>query len=557
MAVSALVMTLPLQAQTAPDAGSLLRQQPRPPAAVPAQPQQIAPAQPQAQQPEAGPRVRVQGFRIQGAVLIGEAELVAQLQGLVGRELSLRQLEAATAVLTAYYAERGYLARVFLPPQDVQDGIVTLRVIEGRRGNVRVTPQGEFVDGERVAGFIDHRLRRGEALDLARLGEALTILNEQPGLDVRATLAPGQAEAEIDLAVTASEKPWATGYVTANNHGSAATDETQVGGGVTLNNATTHFDAFSLMVNASRGSRYGRLDYSLPFGDSGLRVGLNASQLRYEVVQPALAALDSRGTANTSGFIASYPLARRTDVNLSLQGSYDEKHLIDTTVAGETGNRRVAVAGLALNGYVLGRPLSGGITSFGLGLVAGDSEQRNAGARAVDATTREVQGGFSKLSYNLGYLQPLSEAWRFNATLRGQYASKNLDSTERFSLGGPGGVRAYPVGEATGDEGWLLSLNVSRQIEEALVASVFVDSGSVKLNRNTWAGWNAGNPSLDNSYGLSAIGASLDWRPAASVVLTASVATAVGDNPGRDASGNNIDGKSGKTRGWISLTAQF
>ena len=39
-----------------------------------------------------------------------------------------------------------------------------------------------------------------------------------------------------------------------------------------------------------------------------------------------------------------------------------------------------------------------------------------------------------------------------------QLSSKNLDSSEKFTLGGIGGVEAYPSGEASGDEGRKISL---------------------------------------------------------------------------------------------------
>lgn len=557
-AAGLLVCTLPLHAQTAPDAGSILRQQPQPPAVAPPPPQRVLPAQPQVEPPDSGPRVLVKGFRIQGAVLIGEAELVAQLQGSVGRELSLRQLEGAAAVLTAYYVQRGYVARVFVPPQDVKEGIVTLQVVEGRRGGVRVTPQGELIDAEQVARFIDYRLARGAALDLGPLGEALNILNEQPGLSVRATVAPGQGEAEIDVVVTASQTSRVQPFVNLNNHGLASTGETQLSGGVVLNNASGRLDALTLMANASEGNNFGRVDYSVPWGGSGLRLGLNASHLRYDIVQSGLAALQASGTARTLGFMASYPLARREDFNLSLQGSLDEKELIDNTVAGETGNRRVLVAGVSVNGHVVGASmLPGSVTSFGVGVATGESDQRNAAARATDAITRRANGGLGKLHYNIAYLQPLPHDWRLNAGLRGQFANGNLDSSERFSLGGPAGVRAYPNGEAIGDEGWLLNLNVTRQLRETLSAGVFYDLGGIKLNHQTWNGWNAGNPRLDNRYLLSAIGTGLEWRIFPRALLSASIATVVGNNPGRDANGKNADGKDSRTRGWINLNAQF
>jgi hemolysin activation/secretion protein len=40
-------------------------------------------------------------------------------------------------------------------------------------------------------------------------------------------------------------------------------------------------------------------------------------------------------------------------------------------------------------------------------------------------------------------------------SISGQLANTNLDSSEKFSLGGANGVRAYPSGEASGDEAWL------------------------------------------------------------------------------------------------------
>lgn len=553
-----LVNPLPLYAQVAPDAGSILRQQPQPPVAAPAPPQRVLPAQPKAEQPDDGPRVLVKGFRILGAALLSEAELAAQLQEIVGRELSLRQLEGAAATLTSYYVQRGYVARVIVPPQDVRDGIVTLRVIEGRRGGVRVTPQGERIDAQQVAHFIDYRLPKGAALDMAPLGEALAVLNEQPGLSVRATAAPGQGESEIDLLVVASQTPWAQPFVNANNHGLAGTGKNQISGGVVLNNASGRLDALSILVNESRGSHYGRVDYSLPVGYSGLRLGLNASHLRYEIVQPALAALRAEGTAKTWGLMGSYPLVRRENMSLSLQGSLEEKELLDKTVAGETGNRRVIVGGLGINGYQTGSGLlPEGVISFGAGVVMGNSSQRNATARANDAATRGTHGSLSKLHYNLGLLQPLPATWRLNAALRGQFASGNLDSSERFTLGGPSGVRGYPVGEAIGDEGWLLNLNFTRPLNAALSASFFYDLGGIKLNDRLWAGWNAATPTLDNSYRLSAIGAGLDWRIAPKAVLTASVAKALESNPGRDVNGNNADGSNDRTRGWINLSVQF
>lgn len=537
----------------APDAGDILRQQPKPPAAVSPQKAPVAPEVPAATEKDIGPKILVKGFRIQGALLIPEAELVAQLKDAIGKELSFRQLQGTTTVLIAYYAQKGYLARVILPEQDIKDGIVTLQVIEGRRGNMRIDSNGARIDAARVERFIDHRLANGEAMNIPNLGEALNILNEQPGIAVTSSLALGKGEGDIDLIVNANEKPLVDVSIGANNHGSRGTGVLQANGGITLSNPTGHLDAASLMTNISDGTTYGRLDYSFAAGDAGLRLGTNASHLSYRLTQSSFSALQAKGTADTVGLTASYPLARRTEFNLSLTGSYDDKRLVDNTVAGETGNRHVRVSNLGLSGYTQ----NGSIISFGGNYSFGNSDQRNAAALATDATARQVQGSFSKVSYNAGYLRPITQSWSFNATLRGQFASKNLDSAERFSLGGPDGVRAYPIGEAGADEGWLLSLTATDKLSDTLATNVFFDTGGVRLNRNIWANWNASNTNLPNTYQLSGLGIGFDWRILPNALLNASVAAPLGSNPGCDVNGLNSDGSKNQPRAWLSLNAQF
>ena len=100
-------------------------------------------------------------------------------------------------------------------------------------------------------------------------------------------------------------------------------------------------------------------------------------------------------------------------------------------------------------------------------------------------------------------------------------------------------------------------LGLSHKLGDTLAANVFLDTGGVTLNRNTWANWNAANPRLNNRYTLSGIGVGLDWRVGPAVV-TASIATPLGSNPGRDANDKNIDGSpQHRTRGWIGANAQF
>jgi hemolysin activation/secretion protein len=548
-----LLLASPAVAQQAPNAGSLLRQQPSPP------PPPAPPAQPFTAEPPAGvanasgARVLVKGVRVTGAKLIPSDELAVQLKPLVGKERSLADLQNGALALIAYYAQHGYLARVFLPPQEVQDGVIEYRVVEGARGAVTVDKKGRRIDADRVQRFIDARLVEGAPLDLRALGEAVNILNQQPGARVTAALGAGKAERDVDVTVTAQDRPLLSYTAGVNNEGSRGTGLVQGVASLTVANPTGRFDAASFMINGAEGSIFGRADYSIALGDRGFRLEGGASALRYKVVQDSLAALDAKGHAETAGLAASYPLIARGAYGLRLRAGFDGMRFVDRTVIGETSNRTLEVASLGLSGHrVQKQGVLAGVQTFGLTLVGGDVDENNAFADMIDQIGLRTQGGFFKLAWNVGLGRQLPGGWTFNGVARGQFADKNLDSAQRFSLGGPWGVRGYPVAEGTGDDGWIASLNLTRPVGENWTVGGFADGGWVKVNHKPLAGGFS-----PNDYTLASAGITADWRVTPSAVINATVAAPIGSNPGAPADGTNSDGSRRGARIWLGLSAAF
>jgi hemolysin activation/secretion protein len=64
----------------------------------------------------------------------------------------------------------------------------------------------------------------------------------------------------------------------------------------------------------------------------------------------------------------------------------------------------------------------------------------------------------------------------------GQLTDHNLDSSQKFYLGGPTGVRAYPSSEGSGSEGYLLNLELKKDLPFNLTGSIFYDEGYVRQN---------------------------------------------------------------------------
>jgi hemolysin activation/secretion protein len=298
-------------------------------------------------------------------------------------------------------------------------------------------------------------------------------------------------------------------------------------------------------------------DYSLAIGDGGLRLGVNGSALSYRVTQSTFAPLQGNGNADTLSLYASYPLRRQTRSGLTVAGNVNRKHLKDSISGIETNHRATTVATVGLSGweYV---PTINGMATFGADVSTGRLDRsRNAGDLAQDQLGRRSDGHFDKLSWRAGHIAALGDTWSLATRLNGQFANRGLDSSERFTLGGPTGVRAYAASEGSGDEGWFLSLNLMRSISDAMNLQFFIDHGQTRLNKTLWTDWNADNPRLSNRYSLSGIGAGIDWKIDKSISLNLTLATPLGKNPGRDSNGLDSDGRHTGARLWASLVAHF
>lgn len=544
-------------AQNAPDAGTILRQQPQPlPAPRPAPAKPAPEERPRAATPAASETtILAAGFRIAGNALIPEAELQEQVKDLVGRALRFDELLDVRQRLTAYYARKGYLARVFLPPQEIQDGIVEVRIVEGARGDIKVETSGPRVDADRVRRFLEARAPAGEPLDLNAVGEALNILNQQPGVQVSSALSTGTTESAVDLNVTAADTTLATFGLDVNNQGARATGTGQMTAVAALANPTGLFDQALVFVNISEGSTFGRADYSRAVGDRGLRLGVTGSALSYRLVQPAFAALRARGSADIAGLRASYPILLRDDLSFTIEGGVDIRRFQDRTVNGETGDRLLDVANVGFSGHSAWDRAAGlTVVTFSVGLASGSIDQRNGAALAADLATRRTQGSYRKFSCDLGLVHVFASDWSLVGAFRGQLANRNLDSSERLLLGGASGVRAYPLGEATGDEGWIVKADLKRRLGDAWRAGVFFDAGGITRD-HTAPPASAATP---NRYALAGAGLLVEWLPRADVSLTSTIASPVGNNPGKSAAGRNSDGsRSGAVLAWVGLVARF
>ena len=140
-------------------------------------------------------------------------------------------------------------------------------------------------------------------------------------------------------------------------------------------------------------------------------------------------------------------------------------------------------------------------------------------------------------------------------------AEGNLDSSEKFSLGGPNALRAYPVGEASGDEGQLLSAELRCTLPFAaqsgnLQLIGFYDAGHILINKERYPG-DLSTATGRNDYWLLGAGAGLNYAYSGRFSVRGIWAHVIGDNPGRSIAGRNSDGLNDRDRFWLQCMFSF
>jgi hemolysin activation/secretion protein len=267
----------------------------------------------------------------------------------------------------------------------------------------------------------------------------------------------------------------------------------RLGASLQINEPTGLGDvATARVLTSGEGLAYGRVSYQALVG--WVNLGLAYTTLHYRLGGD-FASTQSSGTARVGSVYANYALIRSRNSNLNAQWSLDNKAFSDQSDAvssGASADKSAQVSTATLRGDF--RSASGtGSTNYAVTWTRGRISLRDPMALLIDANSAHSDGAFDKLTYALARQQAATTGTDVYLGVNGQWASKNLDASEKFSLGGVGGVRAYPSGEATGDEGVIVALEsrtllpgLSDRLSGPVQLIGFIDAGTVRLNKTPW-----------------------------------------------------------------------
>lgn len=489
--------------------------------------------------------VEAREFRFAGNTLVDKKILSQVLATYLERPLDLQELQTAAALVAQTYRNQGWIARAYLPEQDIEQGVITIQIVEAIFGGIEIDEANKpiLVGTAQIQAIFDAQLQPGEKLSQHRLERALLLSDDLQGISVNGALAEGNENGQTVMKIKMTNSPFISGDVTADNTGSRATGNHRALANLQVNSPARLGDQINLLALVSEGSRYGRAAYTVPLGNDGWRVGVNASAMNYKVITHDVPN-DLRGTSNVVGLEGSYPFLRSRMGNLYLNLSADRKGF-DNERDGTTSTRyHTSVYTLGLNGNNFDSLLGGGANSGSVTLSRGDL--------ANQLNNETLQGEFSKLRYQLRRQQVLNSNLSANAVFSGQWANRNLDSSEKFYLGGASGVRAYPTSEGGASLGQMINLDLRQQLPNGFNASVFYDWGRLK---------DPVGGSFAQAISLKGWGLALGWQSESGLSLKGTWSRRIGENPNPTSSdsgiGNDQDGSLIRNRFWLTASLPF
>ncbi len=402
-------------------------------------------------------KIDVRQFKLEGNTVFSDAELSEVLAPYQNRSITAEELQEAKNKLSLYYYEKGYVnSGAVLPDQKVENGVVVLRIIEGKLTRTEVVG-----DPRLRKHYISSRLELATSgdrpLNINVLQDQLKILKQDPRIEnASASLGPGFELGEAVLKVGVEEaRPYHLS-LKFNNYNSPSIGPYRGEAELSHTNLTGWGDALTAQYALTEGLDEYKIDYSIPLTRRDTTLSFSAERSEALVVaEPFYSAdMDIRSEMTTCSVSLRHPfyktLATEFAAGLKFQKRHSETRLLGSPFS-------FPGSGADENGE----------TDFNVWRFSQEWVNRSL-TRVLAVYSNfsfgDVDGGELGGSFFLwlGQFQWINRIDFLDSqavfALNTQLSGDTLVSAEKFSLGGSSTVRGYRENQITTDNGVNASL---------------------------------------------------------------------------------------------------
>jgi hemolysin activation/secretion protein len=403
------------------------------------------------------PTFFIQEYRIQGAKSLPRIDIESAVYPFLGPGRTKDDIEQARAALEKAYQAAGLqTVGVEIPPQQIERGIVYLKVVERTVGRLRV--KGAKYSSPRKIKAMAPSIAEGKVINFNEVPHDIVALNELPDRRVTPSLHPGVEAGTVDVDLDVKETSPLHASLELNNRYGPNTDPLRLDATVSDNDLWQLGHALSLSYQTSPQNtsqvRVFSGYYLARFHDlDWLNLMLQGTKQDSNVSTLGDVAVAGRG--DTLGLRAVLNLPPSENFSDSVSLGIDYKHYdqkLDVT-SSTTGTIETPITYYPLSATYsatyLGKRQS---TVFNAGV---EFTLRGYGNNQTEfANSRyDADGGFIIFHADLAHTQDLPLGFQLYGKVQGQVTDKPLVSSDEVAGGGLGTVRGYLEAEVVGDNG--------------------------------------------------------------------------------------------------------
>lgn len=369
------------------------------------------------------------------------------------RGITLGMIETVADTITRYYREHGFiLAKAYIPKQQVRDGVVTLTVLLGELGEVEVQNNKRYSE-KTIKNVFKSNLGKPVTNELVE--ENLYLLNDFPGLSVQGYFEPGSQVGDTKLNINVISEPWYNANLRLDNHGSENSGLYRAYSNFSLHNPFRIGDEMELGVLGSfapQNSTYGSFRYSVPVLSPRVKFSLGASTNDFVIGD------GNSESASTAGLdLNGKSVVADASVKYQLKRSRVKNHGVELKVSQIESEINTG------SSNILSTTLQNVELSYDFDLLNEKSRVLHQGSVGLIAShTTEGAEPTKKsspmiLTVDYSRLSFITIPFTHSETkmvLRAsaQYAGTLLASTNQYTLAGPTRARGFKVNEYYGDD---------------------------------------------------------------------------------------------------------
>jgi hemolysin activation/secretion protein len=398
--------------------------------------------------PGAGSTFFVRLIKVQGNTVFSDGVLAPIVDVGEGLDMTLGILNLYSQELRAHYLSRGYfLAKTFVPKQEIVDGVVKIVIEEGKIGNIKVTGN-ETIPSEdilkRFKKFSKERIPNEKTLE-----SVLLELNDITGVQAKSLVKPGAIPGTSDLEIVITEPLPYTFALDGDNFGSEFTGRNRFGVTATAGNVLRLADQLSFRgVESDEDQKTFQAAYSIPVNDNGGTIGFSYT-FSEQTLGLDLAALNAGGETNIGSLELVQPLYRSRKGIIKARAGFDYRKFKNFLLNQTTSEDELVGGFLGISGNY--KDEFQGHSYFDVSLHRGFNEtnENRALASRVRGEGDVTVGAYSfSRTQNAGF-------WDSYFVLKslGQIASARALAPDLFYLGGFSSIRGYPLADQSGDQG--------------------------------------------------------------------------------------------------------